>query len=364
MSILILTQDYPSSENKYAMPYVHSRSRVYSDKNIKFEVLNFSSKKSYVYENINILNYKDAINKIKKGDYNLIISHAPNIKNHIKFLMKYRRYYKGMLMFFHGHEALRVDKYYPMPYSYRKNRKMIQKLYDVFKLFFLHQFIKKSLKLKNIHLVFVSEWMKEHFIKNVNLNQDLITHNSSIINNNSNEIFNNNSYELNTTNILADFITIRPLDDSKYAIDIVVEFAKDYPKYKFHIYGKGRYFDYHDMPENIEVFSEFFTQDELPNLFDKYRFALMPTRLDSQGVMMCEMATYGIPLITSDIPICREMLRDFNNVQYISNENLAENIKLNLKGIEKSIVKNSKFNVSNTVKLEIDIINNTLSKFV
>ena len=50
------------------------------------------------------------------------------------------------------------------------------------------------------------------------------------------------------------------------------------------------------------------------------RCALMPTRTDAQGLMMCEMASTGMPLITSDIPVCREVFAQFENIAYIPNE--------------------------------------------
>ena len=36
----------------------------------------------------------------------------------------------------------------------------------------------------------------------------------------------------------------------------------------------------------------------------------MPTRADAQGVMACEMATFGIPLITSNIDVCKEVFKE------------------------------------------------------
>lgn len=46
----------------------------------------------------------------------------------------------------------------------------------------------------------------------------------------------------------------------------------------------------------------------------------MLTRRDTQGVMSCELVTYGIPLITSDLPVCHEIFGDLINVSYISND--------------------------------------------
>lgn len=43
------------------------------------------------------------------------------------------------------------------------------------------------------------------------------------------------------------------------------------------------------------------------------------TRRDTQRVMSCELATYGIPLITSDLPVCRERFSRLDSVSFISN---------------------------------------------
>ena len=61
----------------------------------------------------------------------------------------------------------------------------------------------------------------------------------------------------------------------------------------------------------------------------------MPTRTDAQGLMMCEMASIGIPLITSDIPVCHESLGNFNNVAMINNENYNLNLEEILNSLEK-----------------------------
>ena len=51
----------------------------------------------------------------------------------------------------------------------------------------------------------------------------------------------------------------------------------------------------------------------------------MPTRTDAQGLMMCEMAAFGIPLITSNIPVCHvpAILKYTRNVYYIGNLEMA-----------------------------------------
>ncbi|MDC5278200.1 glycosyltransferase family 1 protein, partial [Acinetobacter baumannii] len=80
------------------------------------------------------------------------------------------------------------------------------------------------------------------------------------------------------------------------------------------------YFLHNNLPKNVRHIDKFVPQSEIPNLLDNYRGAVMPTRLDAQGVMMCEMASYGIPTIVSDLKVCHEMLDGFSNVYFIPND--------------------------------------------
>ncbi|MGD6961106.1 glycosyltransferase [Fictibacillus phosphorivorans] len=292
-------------------------------------------------------------------DYQILISHAPNIKNHIKFINKYSKGFSKIIFVIHGHEVLPLNKYYPRNYNYERShlKKMTQLIYDKYKLRTLSKIFNKLFEQNKVKIFFVSSWMKEHFLRNIETNLDKVNSNSEIIFNAANEAFINNIYEFDNDNYLADFITIRPLDQPKYGIDLIVKFAENNPKNTFHIYGEGRYFDYHAIPNNVKLFKRFIEQKDIPYLLNKYKCALMPTRLDSQGVMVCEIATYGMPCITSDIPICREMLKDFPNVKFISNSEFGKiNIFDFLLGINK--VKNlpNKFHNSNTVDTEIERI--------
>ena len=83
----------------------------------------------------------------------------------------------------------------------------------------------------------------------------------------------------------------------------------------------------------------------------------MPTRLDAQGVMMCEMATFGIPVLTSDIDICQELSQVFKNMIMF---NIGEKCNLydKLKDAERMylIGKNDLLFSTNTVGKEVSII--------
>ncbi|NHB63676.1 glycosyltransferase family 4 protein [Photorhabdus sp. RW14-46] len=340
--ILVLVENYPSSINIYAMSFVHSRNIEYLKLGIDVHVLNFSASENYIFEGITVYNKKN-FKQNSLDDYDCIVSHAPNIRHHLSFLFLKMHRIKKLVFIFHGHETLKINKYYPSPYLWVSKQSTIKKysqnLYDYFKLFCLRFFIKKHIN--NLQLIFVSKWMKKHSLSCLNLNIEKNTH---IINNSSNIIFFEKSFDIKS-NKKGDFITIRPLDGSKYSVDLVVALAKNNPNYTFTIYGKGSFFKYNKKPENIIHIETFIHQKDIPDILNQYKAAVMPTRLDAQGVMMCEMATYGIPMITSDLPICKEMLGDFNSCLFINNTEFST-YKIDLDFINqtnKVTKKNTKF---------------------
>lgn len=313
--ILVLTEAYPSSTNIYNMSYVHSRNIEYMKQKVSVDVLSFSTPESYTYESINVLSINDSINV---RDYDAVISHAPNIRNHYKFITLKQKEIKQLCLFFHGHEILYLNEYYPSPYEWQEQKGLIkrslQSIYDRLKT----SIIKHLLMQDFTKAVFVSNWMKTEGFKCLRIkNSDSIDY--RIINNSINTAFLQSQYKFDQDHKAADFITIRPLDGKKYAIDKVIQLANRNPNFSFHIFGRGSYFEHNKIPDNVQVFDTFIEQKDIPKLLNKYRAAVMPTRLDAQGVMMCEMASYGIPIIVSDLPVCQEMLHEFSNAIFIKN---------------------------------------------
>ncbi|MDV4314273.1 glycosyltransferase family 4 protein [Acinetobacter indicus] len=350
MKILVICQDYPSDKNKYAMSYVHSRNKIYQSMGEDVAVLSFNTSSKYEFENIAVL----PESLVNFDEYDYILSHAPNIKNHYRLLKRMNG--KKIIFFFHGHEVLRGYKDYPKPYKwirYSLFNQILSEIYQIFKFKILRKWLTGIFCKKNtIGMVFVSEWMKDKFVKNMGFKPEKYAK-VVIIPNAVNEAFITESYVQSST-VVADCITIRPFDESKYAVDLVIELAKANPKKTFHIYGKGEYFKHNICPENVEVFNKFIAQKDIPALLNQYKFAVMPTRFDSQGVMMCEMATFGIPLITSDFSVCIEMLKNFKNVNYLDLNNFSTNID-GLKFGNKT--NKTDFNPYKLVRKELDFFN-------
>ena len=322
-------------------------------------MLSFIEKDEYIFESVNVIGRKRFNSNYSIKDFDIVLIHAPNLRNHFRFLILNSSYKKAVFVI-HGHEVLKRSNYYPEPFDFMRSKyypvkKIFNDLYDYLKLIFLKWYFDKGISRRKFYFVFVSQWMKDEFIRNTNLTRKTLDRFSKIIPNPIGVEFINNSYD-SYEEKLADFVTIRPIDRSKHSIDIVKTIAEKNPKILFHVYGEGNYFKFNKQPENLKIFPEFIHHSKLPNLLNKYKSALMPTRLDSQGVMMCEMATYGIPVVTSNLPVCNEMLSDFNNIYFINNNDINFNAENFLNSISIKDINKSKFSSQKTVLKEIEFI--------
>lgn len=367
MKILVLAENY-STKDRVMLGYIHTRNIEYVKKGINLDVISFSSKiDNYVLDGINVYSLRK-FNEIKNvGDYDIVISHAPNLKHHCKFLNKNYSKIKKIIFFFHGHEVLYIKEIYPKPYDYVKRnikakfKMRISNLYDVFKIRYLSCFFKKYIDKSNY--IFVSEWMYDQFRKNIKINESEYKSKSHIIYNVLGEVFLNNSYDKKAKKEY-DFITIRNmLDGSKYCIDVVNRLAKENPNFEFLVIGKGDFFKHNEAPKNLKYELKNLNHKEIIKYLNNARCALMPTRADAQGVMMCEMATFGIPVITSDIFVCQKVLGDLPNVELINNDDNKINLTKILSKLEnKKYEKNNKFSYENTILKEIKVFESLLEK--
>lgn len=363
MKILILATDYPNLKGGITSYFIHTRCKYYLNKGLDFEVLNFKAKEDYVIDRVRVI-CLDTFRKRHKEQYDLLILHAPNLRNHYRFLKKYGKNFKKYLFFFHGHEVLKINKDYPKPYSYKKKKlSFLQNTYDCLKLKVWHNYFVKN-KEKSSY-IFVSNWIKEMFFKNTKIEKSILNDKCYVTYNSIDKDFEENNYN-STSEKVYDFITIRGnLDGSKYCIDIVNKLASMNPNCKFLIIGKGKYFEVFEKSSNIELMQKTCTHTEIIQLLNKAKCALMPTRNDTQGLMACEMATFGIPLITSNISVCYEIFDGFNNVEFINNDMIdKEDIIAKYNKIAKNAnyIKNDKFFIEKNCNKEIDIINNILKK--
>ncbi|MED4600758.1 glycosyltransferase [Paenibacillus validus] len=357
MKLLVLATDYPKQNESVALMYIHTRNKYYVQNGFDVTVINFRARMNYLIDGVKVITLREY--QTNQNKYDILISHAPNIRNHFLFLNKYSKNFSDIVFFFHGHEVLKISDTYPEPYGYMKKIALfsliIQELYDSFKLRLWNNYLRKILN--NAHFIFVSKWMHDMFIKYVQLDPNVIKSKSHIIYNSVGKNFEKYDYDTSSEKEF-DFITIRNnLDDSKYSIDIVSKIANSNSNYKFCVIGKGQFFQNNEKPNNLIWIDKNLRHDEVISYLNKSKCALMPTRTDAQGVMACEMATFGIPLITSDIEVCKEVFTDFENIGFIDNEEIELDITpIYEKLLSKSeITKRKKYFAEYTIGKEIEL---------
>jgi len=359
MKVLVMCTGYPSDENPYNCTWAHIRNRYYVSHGFLVDVLVVGSNKKYIIDGVTVVGHKEAVAKVKKGEYDAFISHSPNMRAHLPFLNKNKA--RPVVLFMHGSESMSINKDYPPPYEYVKSsaiRRMARDAYDKLKFRALRKYIVSMAG--EVHVVFVSDWMRQIFCRNV-LDVAACGIPFHVINNSLGEKFLEGAWSP-VSEPLADFVTLRRLDDSKYCIDLIVDNALANPDKKYHIYGKGSYFKHYPKPENITHFDFHIKNDHVPDLLSKYRCALMPTRCDAQGVMVCEMAVHGMPVITSDIAVSREMFSGFGNVQLLPLDGFGERLDIEkLDFSYDSHVVRQRFAFESTVKKELQLIKNISS---
>ncbi|NLZ28926.1 MAG: glycosyltransferase family 4 protein [Firmicutes bacterium] len=310
-------------------------------------------------EGVEVLTLSDYLRHPRK--YDVLVCHAPNIRNHYMFLKRFHRRFDRIIFFFHGHEVMRMSSAYSAPYDFVVGHSALfwrfgRDFYDTLKLALWRQYLPKLAG--KSQFIFVSNAMLEEFIRFVRLQPADLGERCHVIYNAVGPLFEISSYDAESPKKY-DFITIRgDIDQSKYGVDIVNMLALHNPNLCFLLVGKGRFFEHVAKADNLTWMEGTLSHREILELLDQCRCALMPTRLDAQGLMSCEFATYGLPLITSDIPVCQEVFKDFDNVAFISNDDPPRDIGPLLEVLCSGVPydKNPLYFAANTVMKEIDLL--------
>lgn len=317
MKILVLQQVYPSSENPYAQAWSHTRNKIYVKEGAEVRVIASEEREARTHEGIQVYPLASFNDIVEWSD--IVVAHQPNLKVHFRCLVKKRS--KKVVYFIHGHEVMFMNEDYPRPFFFNKDsrfyRRIFRFFYDRVKVLVLrYLFFRQGID--GAAFVFVSDWMKSMFHHRMLFDLENERFKYRVIANSISEIFSEKRYSL-SDDVYADFVSIRQWDWSKHAVDLVLESAIKNSEKTYHIYGKGDFPKYVNIPDNVKLINKFIDPNAIPDLLNHYRCAMMPTRVDSQGVMACEMASYGMPLITSDISVAREFLSPFSNVRFVAN---------------------------------------------
>ena len=301
--IAVISISYPTNVSKYVGQYIKTRVDEY---NKYFNV------KVYIYNNILNINYKlNSIDifvgsprfisaKIKKFNPCLFVLHACSgnrkFNNMIINLKKELRI--PLILNIHGFEVIDLLRFtFYEVFNFIRLLKHILLGLRQYIILFANKIIVKNADL----IVSPGKWM--HRIAEKSLFMKI--KNIKYIPNFINEKLFKDRKKVRKKEILS----IRSFDYRKYANEISVKLINYlFKEYKDIIknasitfYGQGRYFNKvksKDKEHHIHFIQEFVQHEKMPELFSQYKYFLCPTRMDAQGVSMCEAMMSGMIPIT------------------------------------------------------------------
>jgi L-malate glycosyltransferase len=296
---------YPSPTDLYNSGFIHIRALAYKKAGyeVKVFVPNFknNSVDRYNFEGIDVeVGNRSALDNILREYHpDRLLIHFINVD-----IMNYLASIKFSIpsvIWIHGYEALSWHRIF---FEY-KNLKQFSYLIltNIRQLYKLRDFVERS-EGQNVMFVFVSNWM--HRITTTDTFKQISNY-RIIPNPIDSQLF---RYIPKTTEARKHILLVRSFSSTKYAndiaIDAIVEMSKQ-PFFKdlnFTIAGKGLFFDKLTKPlqgfENVTLLNRFLTQTEISAYHKTHGILLCPTRMDAQGVSMCEGMMSGLVPVTSN----------------------------------------------------------------
>jgi len=371
MKIAIITSRYPSKDNPYNHMFVHVRSLYFIEQE-DIELTVFVPSKideSYIFENIKVI--KTSSQNIAKNILSFDICYLHLLNINLSEKLSGWNIYKSIInnnlpcaMYIHGSEAQKYStRNFDYDFSFRETLKFFYK--DFYFIPKIKRFVKAINNKNNSLFLAPSIWM----IKEAEENLDIKFNTFEVVPNGiDTQMFKfydlyENRYKL---------ITLRPLESPKYAVDIAIKLMKFLPEeFLLDIYGKGKLEKKYktlikqlNLEHRIKIINKFIDRQDLNNFFINYGIALMPTRMDAQGVSMCEMMSSGLLIVSSISTAIPEFINNKENGLLTNNMDLEKIAKeligtINSKKEYQRICKNANnsmicIDINNTMKNELD----------
>lgn len=368
MKVTIITSRYPSSNNPYNHMFVHMRSIEFLKQGIEVEVYVPSNEdSSYFHEGVQVHKTPSISIAELLIEKEIVYLHLLNIYPFSKTdgWKIYKKIIKENIpfaMYVHGSEVQKFSaRMFDFTYNLDTFLKWIKK--DILVIPKMKKFVRKTKARKNCKYIFPSIWMKEELENNLGQKLEIY---EIIPNGIDTDLFKfNNSFE-NRYKLL----TLRPLSSKKYAVDIAIDTMKYLPeKFTLEIFGKGhlqskyqKQIDDANLSKRVTIKNEFIDRSGMSSFFSNYGVFLSPTRMDAQGVTMCEAMASGLLVASSNNTAIPEFIVDKNN-GLLSNDpkslaqkifETTENLELFKSLVDKGRGSMEKIAINKTVSNEIE----------
>jgi len=241
---------------------------------------------------------------IQTFDPDVIAVHAPS-PNLLRYLQKFQR---PVVVWIHGAEVLlRIFYHYIPPFGFQNNiNKLYNLVYDV-----ARNLVLKRALLKVNAIVYVSGWMRKVTEKHL-----LIKHPNSFVIPNPVDTDLFKPFNKSVAKKDAAGISVRALE-WKYGLDIAIKAFANL-NVELTIIGKGSLENYLKKLANlckakVKFITEGIEHQKLPAIYNDYLFFVAPSRVEAQGVAMCEAMACGLPIIATNVGGIPEFVIDEYN---------------------------------------------------
>lgn len=300
--IFIFNNSYPNPVLDYlGAPFVHVRAKSYLD-TFDVTVIKIADEENYEYEGVTVNCFKNpetAASFVNSKSPSAFLFHVIE-PWHFQYLFEST---SPKIIWVHGTEARSFLRIMFTLSKYNLKQFINYSIYNIRSLRNFRNSILDSNKGKKTHFVFVSNWMK----KVTEVDTFTKVKNYSIIPNPiDSNIF---QYEKKTEEKRKKILLLRSFNSKKYANDIsvkaILKLSKEpfFKDLEFLICGRGKLFneltDQLKGFSNIELKNKYFNQKEIAQIHKRFGVFLCPTRMDAQGVSMCEAMSSGLVPITS-----------------------------------------------------------------
>jgi glycosyltransferase involved in cell wall biosynthesis len=315
MKLAIITSRYPKENEPYNHMFVHVRALYFQSRGVEVTILVPAKDKiTYNYQGITVHenSSKEIVNEL--ASYDLLYLHLLNqypLKNggfRIYNAIKKNKY--PVAIYLHGTDVL-VYPEYLSDFSWTV-KGIVKYLYvNLWNHYTMNQFLDRISNSNRYLIMTPSNWMKNHTEKVFKRRFDNF---HAVANGIDTELFDvpfnyNNRFKI---------LTIRPLSDPKYGVDMSIELMRFLPSvYTLDIYGKGhlksKYEDQirrNNLEDRVTIIEEFIEREDIPMLFSNYGIFSAFTLFDSQGVIMCEAMASRLLTISNDNSAINEFIID------------------------------------------------------
>ncbi len=323
MKILIISRTYPHKNREHVFAFVHARAKMYFQKGNQVKVF-VPSQQGFphnlcTYDSIEVIHapLTHVSNVISGFDPDVVIIHSPWAQL-LSYISKFGR---PTITYVHGSEvqiSALLDFYTPLYVETKLGmRNFLRAALHRGRLWY-DDFTRclemgKSLN-KSTAIVFPSKWLQDISESHTRAKHP---HSFVIPNPIDTELFKSSTkYSLSKRKR---GLSVRSLE-WVYGLDVAIKAFSNLKEAKLTILGKGSLEGYlrrlsqqYNSSVNFNV--RMIAHDSMPDFLNEFGFFVAPSRIESQGVAMCEAMACGIPVVATRVGGIPEFVQDgFNGL--------------------------------------------------